>query len=299
MEFGIFEPLAIALGLGLLVGTQRERDEEHRRIAGVRTFGLIGLLGGAFASLAKVTVRRLGRSEPSVRVVCYFTAISTLISAVPMLWAWQTPTPVQWGLLALMGLLGTLGQFLLTRGYAIAAAASVSPFTYFSVIFGAIYGYLFWGETLTLQFTAGALLIALAGLLIALVAAGVSLWISRRITRPIEAMKKSAGHFADGDFSHRLAAPDSEEMAGLADALNQMAAQLDRRIQTIVSQHNELETVLASMLEGVIAVDNDFDLIYTVIEFRQFRGFLLRMFSDRVSNIDVFACDVKKQDTTP
>ncbi len=50
-------------------------------------------------------------------------------------------------------------------GYAIAAAASVSPFTYFSVIFGALYGYLFWDEGLSLQFVIGALIIALAGML--------------------------------------------------------------------------------------------------------------------------------------
>jgi drug/metabolite transporter (DMT)-like permease len=65
----------------------------------------------------------------------------------------------------LIGLLGTIGQFLLTRGYAIAAAASVSPFTYFSVIFGALYGYLLWDERLSLQFVVGALIIALAGVL--------------------------------------------------------------------------------------------------------------------------------------
>jgi two-component system phosphate regulon sensor histidine kinase PhoR len=99
--------------------------------------------------------------------------------------------------------------------------------------------------------------LALGGFLIALIAAGISLLISRRISRPIEEMKKGADHFADGNLTHRLAAPDSEELAGLAEALNQMAAQLDRRIKTIVSQHNELETVLASMLEGVIAVDNE------------------------------------------
>jgi two-component system phosphate regulon sensor histidine kinase PhoR len=98
--------------------------------------------------------------------------------------------------------------------------------------------------------------IALGGLLIAILAAGISLLISRRITRPIVAMKKSAGHFADGDFSHRLAAPDSEEMAGLAEALNQMASQLDNRIKTIINQRNELETVLSSMREGVVAIDN-------------------------------------------
>ena len=99
--------------------------------------------------------------------------------------------------------------------------------------------------------------IALGGLVIAVLAAWISLLISRRISRPLEEMKKGADHFAGGDLNHRLAAPDSEELASLVEALNQMAAQLDRRIKTIISQRNELETVLASMLEGVIAVNND------------------------------------------
>jgi two-component system phosphate regulon sensor histidine kinase PhoR len=99
--------------------------------------------------------------------------------------------------------------------------------------------------------------IALGGLLIAVLAAWISLLISRRIIRPIEEMKKGANFFADGDLTHRLPTPDSEELASLAEALNQMAAQLDHRIETIVSQRNELETVLASMLEGVIAIDKE------------------------------------------
>ncbi|MEJ2465893.1 MAG: DMT family transporter [Candidatus Thiodiazotropha sp.] len=129
------------------------------------TVALIGLLGGVLASLAKVSLRRLGRSEPSLRVVFYFALLSTLISILPMFWHWQTPDLTQWGLFALVGLMGTLGQLFLTRGYAIASAAAVSPFTYASVLFGALYGYLFWEETISLQFVVGAALIALAGVL--------------------------------------------------------------------------------------------------------------------------------------
>ncbi len=132
---------------------------------GVNEVAGVGLLGGLLAALAMVTVRRLGRTESSLRVVFYFTFFSTLISSVPMLWSWQTPNQLQWILLFLIGALGTLGQLLLTRGYSIAAASNVSPFTYFSVIFGAIYGYLFWNETLNILFVAGALMIALAGVL--------------------------------------------------------------------------------------------------------------------------------------
>ena len=99
--------------------------------------------------------------------------------------------------------------------------------------------------------------IALGGCFIALLAAGISWFISRRISRPIEQVKKSAEHFAAGDLNHRLAPPATEEMGGLAVAMNQMAAQLSDRIETIIRQRNQLETVLASMLEGVIAVDAD------------------------------------------
>ena len=99
--------------------------------------------------------------------------------------------------------------------------------------------------------------IALGGCIIALLAACISWIISRRISRPIEQMKRSAAQFAGGNLGHRLAFPATEEMAGLADAMNQMAAQLDNRIKTVISQRNQLEAVLASMLEGVIAIDSE------------------------------------------
>lgn len=48
--------IAVALAIGLLVGIERgwkgRREEEGDRIAGIRTFSLIGLLGGVWAQLA-------------------------------------------------------------------------------------------------------------------------------------------------------------------------------------------------------------------------------------------------------
>lgn len=51
MENADFTALGIALGLGLLVGLQRERY--HSRIAGIRTFTLITLLGSVSAMLSE------------------------------------------------------------------------------------------------------------------------------------------------------------------------------------------------------------------------------------------------------
>ncbi|MFH1580585.1 MAG: ATP-binding protein [Pseudomonadota bacterium] len=99
--------------------------------------------------------------------------------------------------------------------------------------------------------------IVLGGLLIALFAAIISLFVARRISRPLEEMKKGADRFAEGDLAHRLPIPDTKEMGALGEAMNQMAAQLDIKIKTAIRRKNELETVLSSMLEGVIAVDMD------------------------------------------
>ena len=95
-----------------------------------------------------------------------------------------------------------------------------------------------------------------SGILIALIAALISLWVSRRISRPLVEMKRGAERFAGGELDRRLPVYKGEEMGGLAEAMNQMAAQLNDRLQTVVSQRNEQEAVLASMIEGVLAVDH-------------------------------------------
>ena len=97
--------------------------------------------------------------------------------------------------------------------------------------------------------------LTLGGLII-VVLAGVIGWILiRRETRSLEALRLGADQFARGELGNRLPLADSEEISGLAEAMNQMAAQLDRRIGTIVTQWNEQEAILSSMSEGVIALD--------------------------------------------
>ena len=91
----------------------------------------------------------------------------------------------------------------------------------------------------------------------AVCAAGVTLVVSRKITRPIEQMKDAAKRFAMGQLDHRVPVPDSEELAELAGALNETADRLKRTIETITNQKNQLEAILSSMAEGVIAVDSE------------------------------------------
>ena len=99
--------------------------------------------------------------------------------------------------------------------------------------------------------------IVFAGLIIALFAAALSLIVSRRITRPIEQIRRIAESIARGKFREEPSIEGSEEIEALSQAIAQMASQLHERINTIMQQRNEIEAILYSMVEGVIAVDMD------------------------------------------
>ncbi len=91
--------------------------------------------------------------------------------------------------------------------------------------------------------------------LVSLFAAFASFLFSRRISRPLEKIREGAEHFAGGDLDYRLSVFDSSETELLARTMNDMAANLNERMQTIISQQQEIEAILSSMAEGLIAVN--------------------------------------------
>jgi two-component system phosphate regulon sensor histidine kinase PhoR len=99
--------------------------------------------------------------------------------------------------------------------------------------------------------------IAFAGLIIAVLAALLSLLLSHRIRRPIEEIKRGAESFSRGEFDVRLPSSGLAEIAGLSQTMNRMAGELRERIRTITAQRNELEAVFSSMVEGVFGVDQE------------------------------------------
>ncbi len=89
--------------------------------------------------------------------------------------------------------------------------------------------------------------IILAGLLIALAATPVSLYISRRISRPLSEMKDNAERFASGQLDSRIRVEGPDDVIRLAEALNTMAAQLDDRIHRL----RKLETIRRDFVANV------------------------------------------------
>ncbi len=89
-----------------------------------------------------------------------------------------------------------------------------------------------------------------------LIVVSITLVIARNTTRPLQEMQLIATKFASGELDLRIPAASTIELAELTIALNDMAQQLSNRIHAITRQRNELEAILASMIESVIAIDN-------------------------------------------
>jgi two-component system phosphate regulon sensor histidine kinase PhoR len=105
--------------------------------------------------------------------------------------------------------------------------------------------------------------VALGFSILVVIAAFASWWMSKSLVRPLEVMKLQAQRLAQGYFSSRvqLNASDSLEVEELGQAFNEIAIQLNQRIEIILNQRNEQEAVFSSMVEGVIAVDSNDNIL--------------------------------------
>jgi drug/metabolite transporter (DMT)-like permease len=123
----------------------------------------IGLLSAVLVAVTKTTIRYMSDTEPAARIVFYFSLLTALISFIPVPFAWQPLPAIAWWAFAGMGVLAAVGQMAMTRAYALAPASEIGMWTYSSVVFAGLFGYLFWQEPVTMAWFAGVLIIFYAG----------------------------------------------------------------------------------------------------------------------------------------
>lgn len=99
---------------------------------------------------------------------------------------------------------------------------------------------------ITLAGIGGLLLVSLAVIVVAV-----------QLGSTLDRLAKDANRYAHGDLRHRVASPDSRELAQLADSLNEMASQMSARLAELRVQRSEQEAILRSIDRGIIAIDRD------------------------------------------
>lgn len=170
-KVGLFRLSAVGLGfLGVLVVLAPRLtalDDEAAQAA--QTLGAVLVLTSAVCvALAQIYIRKMVATEQTSAIVFYFSVLSAFLSLLTLPFGWVWPSPFVLLCLVLAGLLGGTAQIFLTSAYRHADASVVAPFSYASMIFALLIGYLVFDEVPTLSMLAGAALVIFAGVIIIL-----------------------------------------------------------------------------------------------------------------------------------
>ncbi|MCC6006698.1 MAG: DMT family transporter [Rhodobacteraceae bacterium] len=94
----------------------------------------------------------------------YTTTVGALLLSVLMPFVWMPMAPQDWWLMVGMGLLGSVGQFMIIRALTVTDASVVAPFAYVNLMGAAAFGTLVFGERIDLYTALGSAIIVGSGL---------------------------------------------------------------------------------------------------------------------------------------
>jgi drug/metabolite transporter (DMT)-like permease len=126
---------------------------------------LIALAGSFSFSLLMIATRYLRGTSDTVLVTTQ-TIAALAFGAVAAPFAWVTPTPGDFGLLALLGIVAMIAHACVNRSLILAPASTVVPYQYTTIVWAVLFGYLVFGDVPQPAMLAGAAIIIAAGLFI-------------------------------------------------------------------------------------------------------------------------------------
>lgn len=107
---------------------------------------LVGATGALFGGLVVICIKRLQSTEPTRVIMFYYAFWNAVFALIPAVWFWVTPTLPELGLLLAVGVLGIIGQTMITHGLSQGDATVLVPLDYARIVYSAVIGYLVFGE---------------------------------------------------------------------------------------------------------------------------------------------------------
>ena len=95
-----------------------------------------------------------------------------------------------------------------------------------------------------------------------LLIAGMVIAFTRFIADPIDEVTEAAGKIAEGNYGIRLKTDQNSQIGKLADSFNWMSGRLEAAMKDLKDRNNELEAILRSMRNGVLAINGKDEILF-------------------------------------
>jgi drug/metabolite transporter (DMT)-like permease len=126
---------------------------------GISIFALMALASGLLGAGVSITIRSMAATESTMTIMLYQSIILCAVYAGPAAWWWVWPTAAEWWLLIQIGLVGSVAQYLFTRGCQIGEASALAPLEFSRLFIAAVIGYVVFLEVPSLTTLIGGTII--------------------------------------------------------------------------------------------------------------------------------------------
>lgn len=122
-------------------------------------YGLMAVIGAASAGLVMVIIRLLSRTEAPSTILAFQAIGVGLFMAIPAYLQWVVPTPVEWLLLAGIGVVSYFAQKANIYAYSYGEASLLASLDYIRLIYATLFGWLLFSELPSVSTWIGACII--------------------------------------------------------------------------------------------------------------------------------------------
>jgi drug/metabolite transporter (DMT)-like permease len=151
------------IGVMIMVSPHVSGDFGHGSSIGVG----LALANAVFVAFTMIFIRMMSASEPALTIAFYFQLASACVSGLITIFMWVTPSAEQLVLLVSLGVLGGIGQLLMTNSYRFADASTLANFDYAAMVWAILFGWLVFSELPPVEVFVGAVVVIGSGLFIA------------------------------------------------------------------------------------------------------------------------------------
>jgi drug/metabolite transporter (DMT)-like permease len=128
--------------------------------------GSLILLAAALTNASYQIATRQLRADDPLTSLLFTAAAGAFVTTILLPWHWTSPDIKGWGLLVATGIAGCAGHLCLIKAFQAAPASVVAPFSYSSLVWAILFGFVIWGDFPNNSTLLGGALIISSGLYI-------------------------------------------------------------------------------------------------------------------------------------
>ena len=125
-------------------------------------------VAGSLLFALTIILSRMLRGTSDTTLVTWQTACSLVLGAgmILVLDDWRAPTSVEWTGMLLLGIVSCIAHLMIVRALKLAPAATLAPLHYTLLLWGVVFGWIFFGDVPGTRILVGSVIVVLAGLFI-------------------------------------------------------------------------------------------------------------------------------------